>query len=278
MGIESIDSFVSIIRPFIPQLIVSFLSILGIFITNRLKNANKDKIKNGWRKFLRIHKVVDACLADYYKARYPQPNEIMFFLSAIFIIMGTISGFLLSIIVMAYVNINIVDFYKTLFYTAIIITFISFICIIILAYYTDWKIKKDELLKNYKIIDSLANYLLWLACSSNVLVISIYLFSTESEKNYIDLFSILIMFIVFIYAIIYFKAYCLDRLKRELIRKYAKKFPKVLVTTNVGEVSGRVFNIFNDDVILLVDDGFKVALEWNHILILRIIDGNTYDV
>jgi heme/copper-type cytochrome/quinol oxidase subunit 2 len=278
MGIDSIDGIVSIIRPFIPQLIVSIIGIIGIFITNRLKNADKDKAKNSWRIFLRIHKVVDNCLADYYGARYPPPNKIVFMLSTISSILGTISGVLLSIIVMANVNRYVVDLYKTLFYTSFIVTLISGICIIIVAYYNDSKVKKDELLSSYKKIDSIANYLLWLDCVSNVLIISLYLLSTESGKNYTDLVSILIMFIGFIFAIIYLKTDSLDSLKLELTRKYAKKFPRVLITTNVGEISGRIYNIFNEDVFLLDDDGCKVAVEWNHIILLRVIDGNTYNV
>lgn len=101
---------------------------------------------------------------------------------------------------------------------------------------------------------------------------------TTPEKNYKDLLTIFIMSIFFMFLVVYFKADILDSLKRELRRKYAKKFPRVLITTNVGEISGRIYNIFNDDVILLDDDGCKVAVEWNHIILLRIIDMNTYNV
>ncbi len=80
MGIEiSISSIVSFISPFAPQLIASLIGIIGILLTNRLKNADKDKRKNSWRSFLRIHKVVNQCLSDYNKARYPPPNDYMFF-------------------------------------------------------------------------------------------------------------------------------------------------------------------------------------------------------
>jgi hypothetical protein len=122
MGIESIDSIVSFIRSIIPQLIVSFLGIIGIFITNRLKNADKDKRKNSWRSFLRVHKVVDNCLSDYYKARYPPPNGIMFFLNAVSILLGMMSGLLLSFIIIPIIYGFGADFYKTLFYSSILIT------------------------------------------------------------------------------------------------------------------------------------------------------------
>lgn len=280
MGIESIsDSIVSFIRPIIPQLIASIIGIIGILLTNRLKNADKDKRKNHWRRFLRIHKVVDECLSDYNDARYPQHNEYMFYSSAVSILLGMMSGLLLSLNIMPLIYDYVADFYKTFFYSSIIITLFSIILLIIVSYFTDYWVRKDELLRNYRKIDLISNSLFWFVSVGNLVIISFYLIFliTTTEKNYKDLATIFIISMFFMFLVGYFKAEILNSLKRELTRKYSKKFPRVLVTTNVGEISGRIYNIFNDDVILL-DDGCKVAVEWNHILILRIIDGNTYNV
>lgn len=281
MGIESIsDSIVSFIRPIIPQLIASIIGIIGILLTNRLKNADKDKIKNRWRSFLRIHKVVDKCLSDYNKARYPPPNELMFFSTVISFSLGMISGLLLIIFVGSILSRYVPDIYKLLFYIFSIISLLSFIVLIIIARHTDYLVKKDELLGSYRKIDFLTNFVFWFVSAGDLFIILIYFILTFTipVKNYVDLFSIFIIYIFSIFVVIYLRIETLNNLKRELTRKYAKKFPRVLITTNVGEISGRIYNIFNEDVLLLDDDGCKVAVEWNHIILLRIIDGNTYNV
>jgi hypothetical protein len=244
MVIESIDSFVSVIRPFIPQLIVSIVGIIGILLTNRLKNADKDKRKNSWRSFLRIHKVVDNCLSDYYRARYPPPFEYMFFSNLVSFSLGMISGLLFSIIFLSIISRYIVNSYELLFYTSVIITLISFILLSILARHTDYCVKKDELRGNYRIIDFISNYVFWFFSVGEVFIILIYFIYiiTTSAKNYTFLVSMVIIFIFMIYIVSYFRAETLDNLKRELSRKYKRKFPRVLVTTDVGEISGRIYN------------------------------------
>ncbi|HEX7574969.1 MAG TPA: hypothetical protein VF360_01205, partial [Candidatus Methanoperedens sp.] len=60
----------------------------------------------------------------------------------------------------------------------------------------------------------------------------------------------------------------LDKIKSKLSTQYSNGFPFIHITTEDREVTGKIQDIFDKDLVILDDNGLQTAVEWNMITIL----------
>ena len=68
----------------------------------------------------------------------------------------------------------------------------------------------------------------------------------------------------------YFRTLFFGRLKYEINKLYSKDFPTVHISTNVEILKGKISNIFDDDLIILDDDGVMKGTQWKDIIVITI--------
>ena len=60
------------------------------------------------------------------------------------------------------------------------------------------------------------------------------------------------------------------RSKAILNDQYLKDFPKLQILTKVGEINGKIQDVFYENLIVVDDNGTNIATEWNEIVILKL--------
>lgn len=62
----------------------------------------------------------------------------------------------------------------------------------------------------------------------------------------------------------------LNALKDKLNSKYLKDFPFVHISTIAGNVYGKIYNIFNDKMIILDNERTMISIEWKKIVFIEL--------
>ncbi|MCK4799223.1 MAG: hypothetical protein KAT05_17755 [Spirochaetes bacterium] len=95
--------------------------------------------------------------------------------------------------------------------------------------------------------------------------------ASDLEKIY-SMYFISIIFIIMTMVILFsnFRTLFFGRLKSEINKLYTKDFPTVNISTNAEILKGKIHNIFDENLIILDDDGVMKGTQWKDIIVITI--------
>ncbi|MCK4797233.1 MAG: hypothetical protein KAT05_07610 [Spirochaetes bacterium] len=257
--------------------ILTFISSLFILyatlvITERFKNKLHKKRREMYIKFLmRYNNIIDKCILEFEK-----PNDVWQIRS---IGLGVIfAGFLTIIIFKFCFNVLEMDVWRSMAYSSLV-NVVPYILTIILIR----NIITDErkLLDEHNRIKCWFKGLKWFINGTSFIIIffiymsvslinySIIPVSTSEIGEIRNIYTISLTIIVVTVIILKWNYdEFLDKIKSKLSTQYLNEFPFVHITTEDREVTGKIQDVFDNDFVILDDNGLKTAVEWKTITIL----------
>jgi hypothetical protein len=273
MGLIDISTVEGIL-PYIVATVFSAILILIIrpFITERFKNKERKKRRSIWIAFLRTNEIINECLERFEKIEFSEekwPNLGGF-------ILGLIAFFILRYLYNIILGPSLFDF-LAIAYSCLVIGIVPFVSVIILR---QFKNKQRNLLQKSKIITNLSEGINWFIFSSSELIlIFIYIIYASSSQIFIvNLVNIRIGFAASLFFMILayflntnFRRDFFNDLKSNLNTLHLNDFPTICITTKAEMFSGKIQNIFDEDLIILDDNGEKKAVVWDDVIILKLV-------
>lgn len=269
------------ITPNAGSILTSLLPIVSSVIVGLLNHFLKQlKKRKGdiWIKFLQSDKYISECIQHYNRTKFLDPGQHL--KAETF---GILSSFLL------YFGILIV--FKIFFGESWLAFSLSSLIIFLLAFYFTLIIDKQklnqDLLRNSEHIAKSIVFFSWFVITgiSNALFLNPFILNKTYPIQYptliyptpLDWILFGTSFIFVILTIFYLLAdrmYLLNQVKNLLNIKYSKQFietfPKVHIKTKSIELEGKVFDIFDDNLITLENYGIKKAVEWDSITFMEL--------
>ncbi len=263
----------NLILPTILTFITSVLILyLTLVITEQFKNKISKKRRAMYIKFLRrYNQKIKKCILDF---ENPKLSE-----QIIYMVLGSFLGFSLTLVVfLGFSYVLNIDVWRSMAYSSLV-NVLSYILTIELTRY----IRREEriLLDNSNRIECWFKGIKFFIIPSN-LVIILYIYLSVSLINYSIIpvsasekeeirFIYIISLTIIVITVFFLKMTheeFLDKIKSKLNTKYLNEFPFVHITTDNREITGKIQDIFDEDVVILDDNGLKMVIEWNTIVTL----------
>jgi hypothetical protein len=219
----------------------------------------------------RYNKIIDNCILEFEK-----PNDISQIIS---LGLGIILGGYFTLIVFRFLN-NVLemDVWRSMAYSGLI-NFLPYLLSLIL--YRDIKKNERKLMDKHNGIECWFKGLKsFINCSGLLIIFFIYMslslikyskipVSSSEIDEILNLYTISITITVFTLIILKWNHdEFLDKIKSKLSTQYSNGFPFIHITTEDREVTGKIQDIFDKDLVILDDNGLQTAVEWNMITIL----------
>jgi len=258
------------IFPYIFAPVIVF--ILQYIITKFLEK----KKKKTWLHFLRrSNDKINECLSKLEKIESTELPSLIQFSMPILIFLG----YSLIIIIIVVINLWLNNIYFSLALAILIISFSVLLLVSILWKYTNDKNKKGEILnkadfiaKIFRIIRTFSFYIF----SMIIPFIYAIFFASKKTPTY-DIkdirsysFISILLIIAAIFLLINFRKFFFGRVKFEINRLYMRDFPIIHISANGGTLDGKIRFIFDENLIILDDNGSMKATEWDDVSIITI--------
>lgn len=264
------------IYPYIVATVIAGLLILltRLFVTRWFKGKDRKDKRSLWMKFLKSDEMIDDCILTFDYIVHPESLGVS-------IVMSIVFGFSIPIIMFLILSDYIDSVWMSLTSSSL-----SHIIPSILTFYFGEYIhrmkKEDTLIDKSILVTSYTKIINWFIFGNLMIIMSyiyiIYINSSkisQSELNNIRLifllYFILIITLLYLLNIVFHKE-LLESLKSKLNEQYLKKFPYIHITTKAGEINGKIQDVFNEDLVILDDNGLKAVVEWDEISTLRLRD------
>ncbi len=277
MGLIDIGIQSEILPYVVATVIAGFLiSLTGSLITNRFKDKERRDKRSVWIKFLKSDKTIAKCILTFEKI-----TDTGFRHAIISMLIGMFLGFIATFILLSILIYSFGDKPLTIALSSLI-NIVPYILSIAMAKYF-YIIKKEDALLNksnlFVYYYNIINWFIYTSGSMTLLFINLVYINSNKISPF-DLRNILYIFIVSIILIItsfytlniIVRRELFDSLKSKLTIEYGKNFPYIHITTKAGEINGNIQDVFNEDIIVLDDNGLKAVVEWNEISTLRLRD------
>ncbi len=269
MGI--IDNNVSGINSYIFIFAEAIIAIFIVYVRSKIidlnKNDNKKKSRLLWINFLRSNKNIDNCIEDF--------NEINDKKGDVWAMASTFIGIILgSVILIEFVDLLRLitnDFGFASQFAAVIVNLIPFILVISLFRYIRIIDDGKKLINESGKILHFWIAILWFNIGSSLFTILLGIVSILGKREVPNGIIVSFIVVIFTFLLIYFcHEFYMKRSKAILNNQYLKDFPKLQILTKVGEINGKIQDIFHENLIIIDDNGTNIATEWNEIIILKL--------
>lgn len=266
------------ILPYVVATVVAgiLLSLTGSLITSRFRDKERRDKRSVWIKFLKSDKTIAKCILTFEKI-----TDTDFGYSIISMLVGMFLGFIATFILLILLIISFGDKPLTTALSSLI-NIVPYILSIAMAKYVNKIQKEDALLNKSNLVIYYSNIIYWfiyMSGSMTVLFInSVYINSNKISPSdlrnifYIYIGSIILIIISLYMLNIIIRRGLFDSLKSKLNTEYGKNFPYIHITTKAGDINGKVQDIFNEDIVVLDDNGLKAVVEWDEITTLKLRD------
>lgn len=263
--------------------VISSLLILYVtlIITERFKNKVSRKRKEMYIKFLRrYNEIINKCILDFENLNLSKSKLIKKDVwQIISMVLGIILGFFLTYFVFIIcINVLKFDVWRSMAYSALV-NILSYLLLITLIRY----IKSEE----RKLLDKIDRIECWfkgikffIICSNLLIILFIYMsvslinyskipVSTSEIEEIRNIYGISLAAIVItvIFLNVEHKEF-LDKIKSHLNIQCLKDFPFIHIITKDGEFTGKIQDVFDEDLVILDNNGLKWVVEWNTITTL----------
>lgn len=258
------------IPPYVIAAVIIFL--IQSIITKRFRKTNRSI----WITFLRkTNKIINESLSTFEKIESTNNKWIEFSKPMI-----PSLAFIVILILYFIILILSENIYISMAYTSLIISLLILSIVLILINYTSNKIDEGNLLDKSNKIKDIYSFINWLfygiisfifpsiyltiVTSTNILV------SDSDTIRYLYAISIIFIMMTMVVLFISFRTLFFGTLKYEINKQYSKDFPTVHISTNVEILIGKIHNIFDEDLIILDDDGVTKGTQWKDIIVITI--------
>lgn len=259
------------ILPYVVATVIS--GILLLMIGSWFKGAEKKEKRSVWIKFLKSDRMVTKCIRTFEEiVKLGGKREIKS------LVIGMFSGFILQFILLVVLFIFLGNKPFTIALSSGLISFVLFLLNFIIAKYVSQIEKEDALLNKSKLVLYYSMILNWFyyifAGITLSLFYNIYIIQNQISGTIFIIFGLsLFLIIVSFYVLnIIIRRKLFDSLKSKLNTEYGKNFPNIQITTKAGNINGKIQDVFNEDIIVLDDNGLKSVVEWNEITTLKLQD------
>lgn len=165
-------------------------------------------------------------------------------------------------------------------FSIILIFSVILVLTVFVGYYIG-TIKPENFFENCKFALHCIKFINWFTFFSSYLsVLFIYItysILNANERSESDLINISVVFIMaFIFFVIIiistyiYRRDLLNRSKKLLNLNYFEKFPHIHIKTNSLDFQGKICDAFNENLIILDDNGVKKAVEWHSVSYLEL--------
>ncbi len=237
-------------------------SIIILLLDHLLKSRLKRRKNNIWINFLKYDKYIRECIQKYKKIESPKLEvqliaEVLGIILSFFIYLG-----LLMILPFAFSTLSVF--------------LIAFISTLIISLRIDKLKKNQKPLKESEQIAKVILFLYWFIITGILDAPFPYILThTYPTLQDIRIFGLSLIFLLLDIYYLFSKRrdllnYVGDLLNKQYFKQYVETFPKVRIKTKSTVLEGKVFDVFNDNMIILDDYGVKKAVEWDSITYMEL--------
>lgn len=264
------------ISPYIILLIIPVLLLfLRHVVTAWFKGIERKKRRKLWLQSLKSNKTIEECINFFERVESPAGE----WKNSLAMLIGIFGG----LIAIGYIfeRLNFPLFWKSMSYSSLINIF-PYILTIVLGWYIRRSIEKkdnEKIVNESHLIVNLFTAINWFIFVTNIIIIAfIYtIYMNLSRISPSDLIEVRDLFVVsFLFLIIttlglkIIRKQFLDHLQFILNALHFNEYPTTYITVEETEIKGKIEDIFNDDFIILKDDGLTVTIEWDSIIVLKL--------
>ena len=274
MSLSNVNSISDLILYIVAAVTVAFLAYtIKRIIADWFESRDGKKRRSLWINFLRSHDIINECISTFEKIKYPTGK-----LALVSFILGVI--FCLLIFSVSSHILNFTGIYR-LSLATLFTNGVPYLSSIILFRYANSIEKGRNLIKKSSIIASLIAVINWFMLIGITLTIESFAYYTNlsqisaytAEKVFIMLFiSLTLIALAFIVLNVNLRKIFLDDFRYLLNEQHMGNYPSIDITTLKGEISGKIQNVFNENLIILDCKGTKIAAKWEDINIIKLRD------
>ena len=281
MGLSNINSIYDLLLYILAAVTIAFLVYpIKRIIADWFESRDGKKRRSLWINFLRSHDIINECISTFEKIKYPTGK-----LALVSFILGVI--FCLLIFSVSSHILNFTGIYR-LSLATLFTNGVPYLSSIILFRYANSIEKGRNLIKKSSIIASLIAVINWFMLIGITLTIESFAYYTNlsqisthaAEKIFIMLFiSLTLIALAFIVLNVNLRKIFLDDLRYLLNEQHMENYPSIDITTLKGDISGKIQNVFNENLIILDCKGTKIVAKWEDINIIKLRneDGKSLD-
>ena len=262
-------------------IVAFFVYPIKLIIADLFERRDGKKRRSLWINFLRSHDAIDECISAFENIKYPVGK-----FASVPMILGVIFGFLVFS-VSSYI-LNFTGIYR-LSLAILVTNSVPYFSSIILFRYANSVEKGNNLVQKSSLIINLIATINWFTLTGVTLtMISISAYytnlnqiSTQIAENIFFIIFISLTLIIAAFAVlnINLRKRFLDDLKYSLNEQHVGNYPSIEITTLAGDISGKIQNVFNENLIILDCKGTNIVAKWEEINIIRLRneDGKSLD-
>ena len=278
MVVKLLDSF-EINNEILSYIILLGIPVLLLFprhaVTVWFKGIERKKRRKLWLQSLKSNKTIEESVNFFEKVESPAGE----WKNSLAMLLGIFGG----LIAIGYIfeRLNFPVFWKSMSYSSLINIF-PYILTIVLGWYIRRSIEKKDhrkIINESRWIVNLFTTINWFIFMTNIIIIAfiytIYMnLSRISPSDLIevrDLFTISFVFLIFTtLGLKIIHRQFLDHLQFVLNNLHSDEYPTTYITIEETEIKGKIEDIFNNDFIILKDDGLIITIEWDSIIVLKL--------
>lgn len=275
MGLSNINSISDLPLYILAAVIVAFLVYpIKRIVADWFESRDGKKRRSLWINFLRSHYTINECISTFENIKYPVGK-----LASVSVILGVIFGFLVFII--SSHSLNFTGIYR-LSLAILVTNCVPYLSSIVLFRYVNSIEKGRNLINKSSVIINLIAAINWFMLMGFTLIIisvseyytNLNQISTQIAENIFLIIFISLTLITSAFAVlnINLRKRFLDDLKYSLNEQHVGNYPSIEITTLAGDISGKIQNVFNENLIILDCKETNIVAKWEDINIIKLRD------
>lgn len=230
-------------------------------------SKTKKRSEKLWIRLLREDKQLDNYLVEFNQI---QKNNNLKGSGSYYLIASGVFIILYFILIIIFKS--RFDFWHSMAYISLAINILSFVITVLIMRYMYIKlIDYDKIYSKSVIIANLIYSTKYYILSSNVIYLLMLLLIWSKSKYKFPTDDVLLisifemsfaLAIVTYYQLILAKKDFIGFIKSAINKEISNNCPHITVTTNEREIAGKIINIFDDEIIVLDDKGYKSIAKW----------------
>lgn len=275
MGLSNINSISDLLLYILAAVIVAFLAYsIKRIVADWFESKDGKKRRSLWINFLQSHYTINECISTFENIKYPVGK-----LASLSVILGAIFGFLIFII--SSHSLNFTGSYR-LSLAILVTNCVPYLSSIVLFRYVNSIEKGRNLINKSSVIINLIAAINWfMLVGFTLIIISISEYytnlnqiSTQIAENIFFITFISLTLIIAAFAVLNsnLRKRFLDDLKYSLNEQHVGNYPSIEITTLAGDISGKIQNVFNENLIILDCKGTNIVAKWEDINIIKLRD------
>lgn len=278
------DDIFSISKTLIAILTLFLIPLILRYIENKYWSLLSQK-KNVWKRFLYKNKSIRECFSNYENVENETYISIKFtigisilftiFFISLLVISQSTSLFVYGWIIPAVRTFPLMESYFPLFdtvYQNITLTINLVFTYFLLNYCSNEinnfkkMLNSENILQNYSNIKKLYYIAFFVSLIQFLIILSLFLETNNIFFKFTHAILIISLCIYFVYILGTFMQSSKKRVKEVVNNNFSRRFPFLDVSTMGAEHHfGMLTNIFDDDAIILIQDGIETLILWDSV-------------